>query len=174
MKHLKKAVVLLCLGALLTGCGRFAYKSGVQKLEDKKYEEAVGEFEEAIEAGESVGDSWRGIGIARWETEDYEGAKEAFETALKEGAEEDVSIYQFLGSCSMKLEDYEGAADYYKKGIALGDSGSESVQEMRFNLIAAYEKLGDYDSAKEELATYTTDYPDDEKAAKEAEFLETR
>ena len=47
-------------------------------------------------------------------------------------------------------------------------------QEMRFNEIAAYEKTGDYESARTKLKEYVEDYPDDERAAKEAEFLETR
>ena len=45
---------------------------------------------------------------------------------------------------------------------------------MRLNEIAAYEKSGDMESAKSKLKSYIQDYPDDEKAAKEAEFLETR
>ncbi|MEI3218996.1 MAG: tetratricopeptide repeat protein [Lachnoclostridium sp.] len=45
---------------------------------------------------------------------------------------------------------------------------------MMFNEIAAYEKMGDYETAKEKLREYTEKYPDDENAAKEAEFLETR
>ena len=45
---------------------------------------------------------------------------------------------------------------------------------MRFNIIAAYEKLEDWENAKAKLAEYTEEYPDDEQAAKEAEFLETR
>ena len=54
------------------------------------------------------------------------------------------------------------------------DVSDEMMQEMRFNEIAAYEQSGDMESAKSKLKDYTADYPDDEKAAKEAEFLETR
>ena len=45
---------------------------------------------------------------------------------------------------------------------------------MRFNCIFAYEKLGDMETAKSLLSEYVKDYPEDEEAAKEAEFLETR
>ena len=54
------------------------------------------------------------------------------------------------------------------------DVSEEMMQEMRFNEIVAYEQAGDIESARSKLADYTADYPDDEKAAKEAEFLETR
>ncbi|MDE6937143.1 MAG: tetratricopeptide repeat protein, partial [Lachnospiraceae bacterium] len=44
----------------------------------------------------------------------------------------------------------------------------------RFNSIAAYEKLGDMDTARTLLKEYVADYPDDESAVKEAQFWETR
>ena len=47
-------------------------------------------------------------------------------------------------------------------------------QEIQFNVIVCYEKLEDWDNAKAKLEDYVTAYPDDEKAAKEAEFLKTR
>ena len=45
---------------------------------------------------------------------------------------------------------------------------------MRFNVIAAYEQSGDWESAKVKLTEYLEDYPDDEAAQKEMEFLNTR
>ena len=50
----------------------------------------------------------------------------------------------------------------------------ELTQAMRFNSIFAYEKLGDVETAKRLVKEYTADYPEDESAAKEAQFLETR
>ena len=47
-------------------------------------------------------------------------------------------------------------------------------QEIQFNVIVCYEKLEDWDNAEAKLEDYVTAYPDDEKAAKEAEFLKTR
>lgn len=79
-----------------------------------------------------------------------------------------------MGACMLKLEDPESAVSYYEKGIAVGDGAGEVIKEMRFNIIAAYEKLEDWENAKAKLAEYTEEYPDDEQAAKEAEFLETR
>lgn len=45
---------------------------------------------------------------------------------------------------------------------------------MRYNLIVSYEKLEDWGNAKQEVADYLENYPDDEAAQKEAAFLETR
>ena len=54
------------------------------------------------------------------------------------------------------------------------DCSDDMKQEIQFNVIVCYEKLEDWDSAKAKLEDYVTAYPDDEKAAKEAEFLKTR
>ena len=47
-------------------------------------------------------------------------------------------------------------------------------REMLFNTVVSYEKLGDWDNAKEKVSEYNEQYPGDSKAEKEAEFLETR
>ena len=45
---------------------------------------------------------------------------------------------------------------------------------MSYNLVVAYEKAGDYQTAKEKLESYLQANPDDEKALKEQEFLNTQ
>ena len=70
---------------MLTGCIVNPYKNGIEALENGRYEEAAKEFKEAVKKEQNKADSYRGLGIALWETEDYDGAKKALETALKEG-----------------------------------------------------------------------------------------
>ena len=92
----------------------------------------------------------------------------------------------------MKLTDYQGAVNNFNAGILVSENEkknktgdaetgkeedtdyTEVLKEMRYNLIVSYEKLEDWDNAKAKLEDYVTAYPDDEKAAKEAEFLKTR
>lgn len=174
MKRMKGILVLLLAGVLLAGCGRAEYKDGIESLGRGEYEEAVEHLGRAVEDEYNVGDSYRGIGMAKWELEDYEGAFTAFEQALQNDAKKTGAIYNLMGACMLKLEDYSSAVTYYEKGIAAEDCGEELAREMRFNVISAYEKLGDWENAKSKLAEYTADYPDDGQAAKEAEFLETR
>ena len=50
----------------------------------------------------------------------------------------------------------------------------ELIQEEKQGRIAACDERGDLESAKTLMAEYLEEYPDDEAAAKEAEFLETR
>lgn len=174
MKKYLVTMTAIVLSLTISGCGANPSEEGVELLEQQKYEEAAEVFQAAIDEEKNMDDAYRGLGIARWETEDYEGAREAFENALHNETEKTATIYNFLGNCEMKLENPKSALNYYRLGLEAEDCSEDMRQEMRFNEIAAYEQTGEWESAKAKLASYITDYPDDEKAAKEAEFLETR
>lgn len=174
MKRVVQVLIFLLLGMMLAGCGKYEYKQGLKKLEEREYEEAVLRFEKAVEKEANVGDAWRGIGIARWELEDYEGAGDAFLKALENGSDETGTLYNFLGACMMKQDRPAEAVSYYEQGVLMEDCTEEMLREMQFNMIAAYEAQGDYESAKAKLAEYVEAWPDDTQAVKEAEFLETR
>lgn len=70
----------------------------------------------------------------------------------------------------MKLNDYNYALEQFNQGISLSqnsgtsmenaESFSEVLQEMRFNQIVCYEKLGDWENAKTKIAEYIQVYPD--------------
>lgn len=165
---------VLLLSVVLSGCMADPYEDGVEALKDGQYKEAAEQFKKAADKGQSKADSYRGLGIALWEAEDYEGAKDAFEKVLEEGGAKTGTLYHFLGSCELKTENPEKAIEYFDKGLEDEKISDEVRQEMRFNSIAAYEKLGDMDTARELLKDYAADYPEDESAAKEAQFWETR
>ena len=63
---------------------------------------------------------------------------------------------------------------YFENGQELSGAGKELLKEMAYNLVVAYEKAGDYQSAKEKLDSYLKANPDDKKALKEQEFLNTQ
>ena len=77
MKKIKALLVVVCTGVLLTACGNPSQK-GVEYLEDGKYDQAIEQFEQAVDKKKNVGDAYRGIGIAKWEKKDYKGARKAF------------------------------------------------------------------------------------------------
>ena len=52
--------------------------------------------------------------------------------------------------------------------------GNTATQSLMFNELVAYEYLGQYDKAKLAMDQYLALYPDDEKAQREAVFLQTR
>lgn len=66
MKRGKALLAIFSAGLLLTACGNPSEK-GVEYLEKGEYDQAVEQFEQAIEKNKNTGDAWRGIGIAKWE-----------------------------------------------------------------------------------------------------------
>lgn len=170
---MKKLIVWTLMLLLLTGCAGNV-KSGVALLEEKKYEEAVTAFQKDIEKGRNLGEAYRGLGIAHFELQEYEAATEAFEAALENETKETAVIFGFLGACYLELEEYNRALDVYEKALDQDDLTAELEQEIQYNLIALYEKKGDWKAAKKQMEKYIKNYPDDARVEKEAEFLETR
>ena len=121
-----------------------------------------------------MADSYRGLGIAYYEQEKYKDALAAFENAVSAGTKETGTICNMMAVCKMQTENYEDAISYYEKALDYSDCSDDMKQEIQFNVIVCYEKLEDWDNAKAKLEDYVAAYPDDEKAAKEAEFLKTR
>lgn len=173
---IKKEVVLLItvLCMTLMGCAKNPSEEGVKYLKKGQYKEAEAFFEEAIKTENNVGDAYRGIGLSKWEQGSYEEAKAAFESALENGTEKTGTLYNLLGNCEMRLDNVSGALNYYRLAIEAKDNSEALAQEVKFNMIAAYEKQGDWESAKLKLREYVAEYPEDEEAQKESKFLETR
>lgn len=174
MKNTGRITAVFLLVLMLAGCKGNPSEKGVEYLEAGQYEEAVEAFEEAVEEEVNTGDAYRGIGIARWEQEDYEGALDAFLNALENGAQMTGTLYNFIGSCELKLDNPVSAQNYFRLGIGMEGNSDELLQEMKYNMIVAYEQAKDWESAKVKLNEYIAEYPDDEAALKEKEFLETR
>ena len=72
----------------------------------------------------------------------------------------------------MQKEDYPSALAYYQKGLDVGKAANEQL--LRRGEIAALEYMLQFDAAREKMAQYVLDYPDDEQAARENLFLKTR
>ena len=60
------------------------------------------------------------------------------------------------------------------KKVLLESEGNELMQVLKFNEIVAYEYLGDFKQATVLMQKYISTYPDDAKAQREYEFLQTR
>ncbi len=82
------------------------------------------------------------------------------------------AIYNQMGLCYAAMEDYENARLSFEKG--LNTEGNSYRQELSYNRIVAYENLGDFESAKKYMKEYLKVYPNDERAQREYEFLQTR
>ncbi|MDE7267828.1 MAG: tetratricopeptide repeat protein [Lachnospiraceae bacterium] len=84
----------------------------------------------------------------------------------------DAAIYNSLGMCLMKQEKYEEALSAFEAGIEIGET--PYIQELKYNRIVANEYLGNFSDAKKMMQEYLQIYPDDAKASREYEFLQTR
>lgn len=194
MRNKKVRYLVLSAAAvcLITSCASNHVKDGTKLLEQGDFEKAVTAFERAAEEAEKKGkrapEAYRGIGMAYYAQEDYEGARENLQKALDEGGTETPAIYNLIGVSSMKLDDYDGALTAFEQGTGLPESGvvskgtkeeqtvdySEVIREMKFNRVVCYEKKLDWENAKAAMAEYAGLYPEDAVAQKEAEFLSTR
>lgn len=77
-----------------------------------------------------------------------------------------------LGVAKLKEGEYQEALTYFQQ--ALEQENEANQQEIRKNEIVALEHLLQFDQAKEKMASYVKDYPNDEAAAREYEFLQSR
>lgn len=173
MKRKFLAAVFLISCMWLTGCTSVV-QEGKTLLEQGKYAEAQAEFQESIDKNRDLAEAYRGLGLCYWEQQDYEKASEAFGRALENGTKKTATLYNLLGLCELNLENPEKAIYYFEEGQELPDGGEELLREMAFNTVVAYEQIGDFATAREKLETYVAANPDDERAVKELEFLNTQ
>ena len=92
--------------------------------------------------------------------------------AYAENHADDSIVLEELGNMAMEKEDYADACAYYQKGLQTSNPSNEQL--LSRGEIAALEQLYEFEQAKEKLAQYVLDYPEDEQAAREYLFLKTR
>ena len=81
-RYTGKLTAVVLAAFMLTGCGSHLLEDGTELLREGSYEEAAAVFQEAADEDAKDPEAWRGLGLARWEQEDYEGALEAFQSVL--------------------------------------------------------------------------------------------
>lgn len=81
-------------------------------------------------------------------------------------------IYNQLGLCRMKMGEHDLALAAFQAAMKIEDNGM--MQTLKFNEIVTYEYMGEYKTAAALMNSYLKSYPDDEKAKREYEFLQTR
>ena len=136
-------------------------------LED--FEAARNYLEQARDAGDDkaayyLGKTWENLG-------EYNYAASVYISYLQDQGESAL-IYNQLAMCQMQLGDYDAALSALQSGLALEDSTLR--QTLLFNQIVVYEKQGNFKQAAQLMRQYMQDYPDDDVAAREHEFLRSR
>lgn len=134
-----------------------------------EYQKAYLALEDAKEKGGA--ESYLYLGRAYEATGDYNYAANVYNSYLSKDTS-NAEIYNQLGMCEMARGEYRKALDAFQAGMKLGDGAL--MQSLSFNEAVAYEYLGEYEQAYALLTKYLENYPDDEQAEREKEFLSTR
>ena len=174
-----------------------------RSLEKNGYQEAGAVYlQEALASGEESMSEYD-KGRLYYYLKDYDNAKNCLEKARDTGSAEAIlflgrtyealgdfnyasSVYanyldsqpdspqiqNQLGICKMQMGDNEAALAAFQAGLASEDK--TYMQTLKFNEIAAYEKLAQFQKATVLMESYLEVYPDDERAKREYEFLKTR
>lgn len=165
----KKIICLLAAGLgalLLTGCGgenQKTYEQANADLEEANYDYALNEYQACISAGYKLAQSYRGSGIVKLRTGDYQGAIDDLTNALNDektgksdrkdlleyraATELKAELYdQAMADCQTLAEDYSlNANDYYLTGcVALA---MDSYDEASSNFSEAYGSDSTYEMA---------------------------
>ena len=165
----KKIICLLAAGLgalLLTGCGgenQKTYEQANADLEEANYDYALNEYQACISAGYKLAQSYRGSGIVKLRTGDYQGAIDDLTNALNDektgksdrkdlleyraAAELKAELYdQAMADCQTLAEDYSlNANDYFLTGcVALA---MDSYDEASSNFSEAYGSDSTYEMA---------------------------
>lgn len=102
---------------------------------------------------------------------DAQKAQSMYEDYVKTNKDNPAALGS-LGGMLLEKGKYDEALHYIQTALAADDV--ENEQTLRKNEILAYEYKGDFASAKEKMASYVEDYPEDETALREYQFLQTR
>ena len=174
----KKIIWMLAAGlgmTLLTGCGgenKKTYEQANTDLEQGNYDYALNEYQACISAGYKLSQSYRGSGIVKLCTGDYQGAIDDLTSALNDektgksdqkdileyraAAELKAELYdQAMADCQTLAEDYSlNANDYYLTGcVALA---MDSYDEASSNFSEAYGSDSTYEMAIQIYEAYLT------------------
>lgn len=135
----------------------------------KEYDRALENMQKGLEEGDLQAQLY----LAECMELKGESAKatEYYKSYAKDNAQNS-EILNKIGENLMKQEKYEEALEYFELGLSAEKITDQ--QELMKNEIMALEYSGDFAKAKEKIAAYTEKYPDDEEAAREKVFLETR
>lgn len=102
---------------------------------------------------------------------DSDSANSYMQAYLDSGEVTSSDLYE-IGVQQMEQKDYAQAITYFTAGLSMDEVPDK--QALMKKCIAAYELSGDFTSAKNMMADYVEEYPDDESAARENTFLQTR
>lgn len=92
--------------------------------------------------------------------------------AYAEASGDSTEVLNDLGQDKLAHGEYEKALSFFQ--TALQNESADNRQELLRGEIASLEYLSDFSGAREKMESYLAEYPDDESAQREYEFLKSR
>lgn len=133
------------------------------------YDKAVTEFEAALGKKEKAANLYLGK-ACRAQGKNDEAA--AYYAEYAKDSPGDSNVLYELGQLAFEEGSYNQALDYFEEGLS--GKSVMNQRELWAGKIAALEHNGDFDTAKQEMEAYLSNYPQDEQAQREYIFLNTR
>ena len=112
------------------------------------------------------------LGRVYMANKDYSYAASLFDSYLKDSPDS-AAVWNEKGICELERGDPESALAAFQSGLSSNEAG-ELTQTLKFNEICAYERAGDFGTARDRASEYTSLWPDDEAGVREYDFLKTR
>ncbi len=113
------------------------------------------------------------LGRVFLELDDASSARAMYKNYLTD-EERAAEAYNGLALCDLAEGAYDSALENISQGLACRNITEEERKLLLFNEIAAYEHKADFSAAQTKAAEYVEQYPDDEQAAREYIFLQSR
>lgn len=135
----------------------------------QEYDNARKELDQAIKAGDTKALLY--LAQVYDAQEDDRKAQSLYESYLKQD-DSDTDTMVALGEMQLEAGKYKRALELFQQALTADDK--ENEKSLRRNEIICYENLLDFANAKEKMASYVKDYPEDEEAQRENQFLQTR
>ena len=133
------------------------------------YENAVRNLKKAYNDGNTEAAYY--LAMSYEAQNNYTDADSLYQEYMSKNSSEQ-EIYNQYGAYLINREKYDSALVYIETGLELDSQNAR--QQLRFNQIVCYEYLGDFEKACSLMEEYIKDYPADDIAAREYEFLKTR
>ena len=103
---------------------------------------------------------------------DTSNARSMYQQYVSADGSDPAKGYNGLSLCDMDDGSYDSALENISKGLE--DASTEEMQDLLFNEIVVYEKKLDFSTALSKAQEYVQTFKDDDAAAKELTFLQSR
>jgi tetratricopeptide (TPR) repeat protein len=153
------------------GDARALFDRGVDAYRHDRDQEAVEDFQRAVQLDPDFAEAHYRLGLALHVTRQREESDKAFEDAVKAYEKltrrdpKNAEAYYFLGLCYEKLDKFEDAARALKEAVRNSPQEDESKDDKYYELALVQYKLAQYDEAVGALNKALEINPDNYPAA---------